>query len=188
MTLAQIMTLALRQLDEDAQDLSEYESAFKVYANIGYDIAVREYLKPKEWFEVKTDERGEAIIDDHRILRVVKVKEAKGGRETAFSLLEDGTGIATKEKNARLNMLCEVGAADMTLETDEPILPRRVHHALADYICFRHLSCGNMAKQAKAQFFLTGFHQAMRTLRPQGMGSAKAYENLYAQTDIRNVR
>ena len=83
MTLAQIMTLALRQLDEDAQDLSEYESAFKVYANIGYDIAVREYLKPKEWFEVKTDERGEAIIDDHRILRVVKVKTAKGGHETA---------------------------------------------------------------------------------------------------------
>ena len=85
-------------------------------------------------------------------------------------------------------MLCEVGAAEMTLETDEPMLPRRVHHALADYICFRHLSCGNMAKQAKAQFFLTSFHQAMRTLRPQGMGSVKGYNNLYAQTDIRNAR
>ena len=39
MTLAQIMTLALRQLDEDIQDLSEYEDVFRVYANIGHDIA-----------------------------------------------------------------------------------------------------------------------------------------------------
>ncbi len=188
MTLAQIMMLALRQLDEDAQDISEYENAFKVYANIGYDIAVREYLKPKEWFSARSSERGEVFIDDPRIIRVVKVKEAKSGRETAFSLLADGMGIVTKEKNARIEMLCEVGYPDLMMETDEPKLPQRVHHALADYICFRHLSCGNMAKQAKAQFFLTGFHQAMHTLRPQGMGSTKTYTNLYAATDITNAR
>ena len=184
MTLAQIMTLALRQLDEDAQDISEYESAFKVYANIGYDIAVREYLKPKEWFSARTDESGEAFIDDHRILRVVKVKEAKGGRKTAFTLLADGTGIATKAKNTQIDMLCEVSAAEMTLETDEPMLPRRVHHALADYICFRHLSCGNMAKQAKAQFYRQNFYEKMRALRPQGTGCVTAYKNLYASTGL----
>ena len=60
MTLSQIMALALRQLDEDAQDISEYDEAFRVYASIGYGIAVREFLKPMEWFSLTTDERGEA--------------------------------------------------------------------------------------------------------------------------------
>ena len=47
MTLSQIIAQALRQLGEDPQDVSEYEETFKIYANMGYDIAVREYLKPK---------------------------------------------------------------------------------------------------------------------------------------------
>ena len=187
MTLAQIMTLALRQLDEDAQDLSEYESVLRVYANIGYDIAVREHLKPKAWFSARTDEKGRAEIPAGQILRVIMVREAKSGRETAFSLLPDGMSIATGEKNAPVEMLCEVSCPEMIVETDEPMLPRRVHHALADYICYRHLSCGSMAKQAKAQVFLTNYLQAMRSLRPQGMGSAKRLKNLYAATDITNA-
>ena len=47
MTLAQIMKLALRQLDEDTEDVGEYEELFKVYANTGYAIAVRSYLRPR---------------------------------------------------------------------------------------------------------------------------------------------
>ena len=35
MTLSQIIAQALRQLGEDPQDVSEYEEAFKVYANMG---------------------------------------------------------------------------------------------------------------------------------------------------------
>ena len=50
MTLSQIIAQALRQLDEDAEDVSEYEERFRVYANMGYDIAVREYLKPRRVF------------------------------------------------------------------------------------------------------------------------------------------
>lgn len=50
MTLSQLIAHALRQLDEDAEDVSEYEESFKVYANMGYDIAVREYLKPRRIF------------------------------------------------------------------------------------------------------------------------------------------
>ena len=50
MTLSQIIAQALRQLDEDAEDVSEYEERFRVYANMGYDIAVREYLKPRRIF------------------------------------------------------------------------------------------------------------------------------------------
>ena len=44
MTLSQIIAQALRQLGEDPQDVSEYEEAFRIYANMGCDIAVREYL------------------------------------------------------------------------------------------------------------------------------------------------
>ena len=39
MTLSQIIAQALRQLGEDPQDVSEYEETFKIYANVGYDIA-----------------------------------------------------------------------------------------------------------------------------------------------------
>lgn len=39
MTLSQLIAHALRQLDENAEDVSEYEESFKVYANMGYDLA-----------------------------------------------------------------------------------------------------------------------------------------------------
>jgi len=45
-----------------------------------------------------------------------------------------------------------------------------------------------MAKQSRAQFFLSSFYAAMRMIRPEGMGSVKDYKNLYAATDIRVVR
>ena len=60
MTLSQIIAQALRQLDEDAEDVSEYEERFRVYANMGYDIAVREYLKPRRVFYTEVDESGSA--------------------------------------------------------------------------------------------------------------------------------
>ena len=48
MTVSQIMKLALRQLDEDAEDISEYDDLFKTDLNSGYAIAVRGYLRPRE--------------------------------------------------------------------------------------------------------------------------------------------
>ena len=185
MTLSQIMMLALRQLDEDAHDLSEYESAFRIYANIGYDVAVREYLKPKEWYSLRTDGRGEAVLPGGNVLRVVRIEDGRSGKPLSFCLLEDGSGVRLCQRDAPVRALCEVCYEDMTLETDEPRLPARVHPALADYICYRHLSCGSMAKQARAQAFLTSFNRAMRSLRPQGMGGVRGYRGLYAATDIR---
>lgn len=188
MTLGQIMTLALRQLDEDAQDVSEYADAFKVYANIGYGIAVREYLSPKEWFTMHTDEKGEAEIPSERIVRVIETRREDGGREIAHALTSDGKRLMLREKNEEIGALCEVSYPQLIRETDEPLLPESVHYALADYICYRHLSSGSMAKQARAQFFLTSFYAAMKMLRPQGMGSVKDYKNLYVVTDIRYAR
>ena len=51
MTLANIMKLALRQLDEAAEDIAEYDELFRSYANMGYMIALRLFLKPRETFE-----------------------------------------------------------------------------------------------------------------------------------------
>ena len=188
MTLGQIMTRALRQLDEDAQDIGEYEDSFKVYANIGYGIAVREFLSPKEWFTLKTDERGAAEIPHERIVRVVEAREKDSGREIQCRLSADGKRLMLRERQKEIVALCEVSYPQLVRETDEPLLPESVHYALADYICYRHLSSGSMAKQARAQFFLTSFYAAMKMLRPQGMGSTKGYKNLYVVTDIRYAR
>ncbi|MEI3413646.1 MAG: hypothetical protein V8Q88_00480 [Christensenellales bacterium] len=68
---------------------------------------------------------------------------------------------------------------------DEPQLPEYAHAALADYICYRHLSSGNLAKQSRAQFYQTSFYQAMQRIRPEGMGSVTRFRNLYEVTDAR---
>lgn len=187
MTLAQIMALALRQLDEDAQDVAEYADAFRVYANIGYGIAVREYLKPREWFSLHANEQGEAILPDERIVRVVQLRGGQDA-ELAYSLSADGKRLMLREKNSEAQALCEVSYPRLIADTDEPMLPESVHYALADYICYRHLSTGSLAKQSRAEFFLTNFYAAMRGLRPQGMGSVKDYRNLYVVTDVRFAR
>lgn len=67
MTLSQIIAQALRQLGEDPQDVSEYEETFKIYANVGYDIAVREYLKPRREMCLDIDGNGRApVVGAHR--------------------------------------------------------------------------------------------------------------------------
>lgn len=188
MTLSQIMTLALRMLDEDAQDLSEYEDAFKAYANIGYGIAVHEFLSPKEWFTLHTDEHGEAELPSERVLRVIETRAQDGRTEIAHKLSTDGKRLLFLRRESPVCALCEVDYPSLTKATDEPMLPECVHYALADYICYRHLSSGSMAKQARAQFFLNSFYAAMKLIRPQAMGAVKDYKNLYIVTDIRYAR
>lgn len=78
MTLSQIIAQALRQLDEDAEDVSEYEERFRVYANMGYDIAVREYLKPRRIFYTEVDEEGNAPVPGLTVVRVIELRDKKG--------------------------------------------------------------------------------------------------------------
>ena len=75
MTLSQIIAQALRQLDEDAEDVSEYEERFRVYANMGYDIAVREYLKPRRIFYTEVDEEGNAPVPGLTVVRVIELRD-----------------------------------------------------------------------------------------------------------------
>ena len=191
MTLAQIMKLALRQLDEDTEDVGEYEELFKVYANTGYAIAVRSYLRPKELRVLHTDERGVAFtggMDVERVIALMRLEdEAARPAQVPFAVLETGEGVRTALPRVRLGALCEVRYPELTDGMDEPRLPEDAHAALADYICYRHLSSGSLAKQSRAKFFLTSFYQAMQRMRPAGTGSVTARKNLYEATRLHTV-
>lgn len=94
MTLSQLIAHALRQLDENAEDVSEYEESFKVYANMGYDIAVREYLKPRRTFCVDVDEKGNAPVPGLLVTRVVELRD-EYGRDVGYDLDPDGAGCTS---------------------------------------------------------------------------------------------
>lgn len=186
MTLAQIELLALRQLDEDPQDIGEYETVFRAYANMGYGIAMREYLKPRAMRTLTTDENGRAALDGD-ITRVVRVTD-EAGMPVRFRADGMGHAIVTDERERGLSALCEVIYPQMCRETDEPMLPEDFHAALADYICYRHLSSGSLAKQSRAKFFQDSFYRRMSALRAEGMGSVTRFSGLYEMSDVRMGR
>lgn len=192
MTLGQMMQLALRQLDEDPEDISEYDDLFRVYANEGCRIAMEDYAKPRDTRTKQTDERGFFPIDaDMRRVVEIRHKREDGSirRNMPFELTATGEEIATGLPKATFLVVCEIAYREMERDTDEPaVLPQSAHAAIADYICYRHLSNGNLAKQSRAQHYQRQFYQAMQRIRPQGMGSVKGFTNLYAATDIRYVR
>ena len=175
------MKLALRQLDEAAEDMSEYDELFKSYANMGYMIALRMFLKPREVIEMRTDSAGCAEMDGLFIARVVEVRDELG-RDTRFVISGDGRVLHTGACSQTVSVLCEIECPPMTDGLDEPLLPEFVHPALADYICYRHLSSGNLAKQSRAEFFRQSFYQQMRAMTPQGAGSVTRTKNLYWAT------
>lgn len=181
MTLANIMKLALQQLDEAAEDIAEYDELFTSYANMGYMIAIRLFYRPRETFVLTTDESGRADIRALAIRRVVEVKD-KMGHAVRFDMAADGTAIETGERNAALHVLAEVEREPMNGAADEPQLPQYAHAALADYICYRHLSSGSLSKQSRAEFFRQSFYQQMRALSYEGEGSVTRMKNLYAVT------
>ena len=190
MTLSQIIAQALRQLGEDPQDVSEYEETFKIYANVGYDIAVREHLKPKRMMCLSICEDGCAPVPGYIVNRVIRLTD-EDGRDVAFDLAGDGRSLTVWRddlKGKTLRALCEVGFPPLEDGEDVPQIPEFAHAALADYICYRHLSSGNLAKQSRAQFFQNCFYQEMNRIRPQGMGSVTRRRNLYEVTDVRYHR
>lgn len=186
MTLAEIMRLALRQLDEDPADISDFADLFRSYANLGYKIIVSRYYKPKKEFSLQTDENGEAELDGLGIDHILILTD-KNGSEVWYRLSGDGSKIATTHKNAELNALCILDYAPMKEDSDQPQFPEHAHHALVDYVCCRYLLNGNAAKQNRAMMFYQQFEQTARTIKPQGSGSVTHFRNLYAASNIRNV-
>lgn len=187
MTLAQIYRLALRQLDEDPADIEEFRDLFAVYVNQGYQIAVEQYVKPKETIPLRTDENGDVYMDGMGIARVISVRDA-AGNSVYTEMSEDGMMLRTGRKNADLSSVCVVSYPELENDTDEPNLPKAAHASLADYICYKYLSTGNMAKQSRAQHFRNEFYTQMQRVKPQGSGSVTGFKNLYAATDTRWTR
>ena len=184
MTLAQIMKLALCQLDEDPADIEDYRERFMMYANDGYHILLSEYYKPMETMAVMTDGDGRAPIGGMGILRVISARD-EDGREVTARFTPDGEALDTGRADAQLVLICEAERPRLEQLEDEPELPEHAHSALVDYICFRYLSTGNLAKQSRAQAFQNSFYTAARRLKPQSHGSVTRMKNLYAATDVR---
>lgn len=184
MTLVQIMRLALRQLDEDVADLAEYRDLFVAYANQGYQIALTQYVKPRETMALATDDHGDVSLDGLDILRVVAVRD-EDGREVMCTMDADGMTMHTPRKDSTLYAVCEVRRRELEQDADEPQLPLEAHAALADYICYRHLSSGNLAKQSRAQHYRNEFYAQMQRLSPRPSGGVTGYKNFYTVTDSR---
>jgi len=182
-TLSDIFNLAMQRLDEDKEDFPEYSDQFHNYVNMGYQIALREYYKPRKDFVFVTDDDGRVSLIDLGIIRIVSLRDGNF-RPVRYVLEEDGEFIRTGEKEKELHAVCEVECKMLVNMTDVPVLPEYVHDALVDYICYQHLSSGNLGKQAKAQFYRQNFYEKMRAIRPQGTGSVTAYKNLYESTGL----
>jgi len=186
MKLAQIVKLALLQLDEDLEDAVEYDELFKMYANQGYSIAFRDYYKPRIFLTVTSDDEGRI---DRCALGEGKIIEIRDEfkRAVNFGLSPDGRCIMVGRGDA--DYTCFVEDTPYPLkDDDEPRIPEEAHPALVDYICYRHLMNGNMAKQQRGQMYYQEFIRGMRRIVPQGAGSVTHMKNLYAATDIRNGR
>ena len=186
MTLAEMMRLALRQLDEDPADIGDFSDLFRQYANEGYHIAVSRYYKPREVVVLNTDKDGDVRIDGMNIVRVVSLND-EYGRSVMYTLSHDGTKISTIKKEASLEAVVEIEYPPLKKDTDTPKIPEFAHMALVDYICYRQLSNGNAAKQSRAMMFYQQFNRMMMEISHQGIGSATRFRNLYSTTDIRRV-
>lgn len=184
MTLAQIILRAIHLLDEEPGDVDEFHDLFMAFANEGYRIAVTQYVRPRQRFPVKTDKGGFAPLLFAHVTRVVRLEDEMGC-EVFFDLCEDGLRIKTRRPRENMVALCEIAYPDLERDDDVPRIPDFLHPALADYICYRYLASGNLARQSRAQVFSANFYRAMQAARPQGMGSVTRLQNLYAVTSAR---
>ena len=182
MTLATIMKLALRQLDEPDANIGEYEELFRNYANMGYMIALQMYYKPRKILSFESDVYGNVELNDPRISRVIEVRD-QTGRSVPFQIDGDGRTLHTGGWMERIWVLCEYEYPAMKDALDIPILPEFVHPALADYICYRYLSCGSLVKQNRAEFFRNSFYEQMRVMKTQGERTVTCLKNLYQATN-----
>lgn len=183
MTLAQIMELALRQLDEDISDIAEFDTLFRHYANEGYVTAQRKYYHPRATVIFETDEDGKALIDTKNVVHILELHN-DAGFKVPYMLAADGRSFTARLKEEELYATCEIAYPRLEKPTDEPMLPDTAHGALADYICYRHLCNGNAAKQSRAQLYLMQYERAMRELGTQGAARVTQMHGLYEASDI----
>ncbi|MBP3655552.1 MAG: hypothetical protein J6K32_02535 [Clostridia bacterium] len=185
MTLAQIMKTALKMLDEPPEDMSEYDELFRLYANDGYQRAVGTYVCPREMRRLTTDANGRIDLHGTGIRRIIRLEDDALHCSVFFRPEEDGCGVSTVMPGRQLTALCVVRWPDLVQDSDEPRLPSFAHPALADYICYRHLSSGSMVKQKRAQAFYAQYVSAMQRLSADSPRGTHRHRNLYAATAMK---
>ena len=188
MTLAQIYRLALRQLDEDPEDISEFKELFEAYVNEGYRIAVNDYWKPRFTFNFTTDDNGNIDIHGMHIRSLVSVKSDNYNIELHAAMSEDMNGIhvygGIAGANQPVTVIARVEMPPLKADTDVPKIPEEAHMALVDYICYRYKSSGNLAKQSQAQAYLSLFQTTLMRMPSMAEGSAIHQKNLYLSTSL----
>lgn len=190
MTLAQIMRLALRQLDEDPADISDFRDLFIEYLNEGYEKAVRDYLRPRNTFQFVTDDDGVIDITGIPIDSIVSVVADDFGMALHASMGPDGHSIKVyggrNAANLAVTVIARIRFPRLEKDVEEPRLPVETHMALVDYICYRYKLTGNLAKQSQAQAFLARYQEALQRIRYVGQGSVVNHQNLYSATSRRS--
>lgn len=183
MNVNSIFKHALLEMDEDPADISDYDEKFKMYLNMGYQLIVRKYYKPRETVVVRTDKEGYLNLYGYNVEEIVAMQTVDG-RPVTYEVHPDGRNeYQTSARGQKVAVVYVTSYPPLVDELDEPNLPEHVHYALVNYICYKHLSSGNLAKQSRAQYYLQSFYEAMGMLKPTGSGSVKTYTNFYAATE-----
>lgn len=183
MTTDQIFRHAMLEMDEDPADIIDYTDKFSMYLNNGYQILLRKYYKPRETCVFQTDENGMVYLTGYDIENVVEMRD-ESGRLVQFQESADGSGAyQTNARNSNVSVVCQVNYPPLEKGLDEPMIPEHAHYALVLYICYMHLSSGNLAKQSRAKHYLQGFYEAANAIRPVGAGSVTTYKNFYSATN-----
>lgn len=184
MTLAQIMRLALRQLDEDPADIDDFRDLFVEYVNEGYLKAVNDYLKPRKSFDIVTDDHGDAVIKGWHVRSIVYAKSERGD-DLLVDVNPEGDSIHIHDRaywEKPITLLCRIEYPPLSEDTDEPRIPQSAHLGLVDYVCYKYKSIGNLAKQSQAQPYLSQYLSAMQSIEPVADGSVTHRKNLYRAT------
>lgn len=171
------------EMDEDPADICDYDEKFRMYLNMGYQLILRKYYKPRETVIVCTDKEGRLNLIGYDVEEIVTMQTVDG-RPVTYEVHPDGRNeYQTSVYGQQVAIVYVTNYPPLVNELDEPRLPEHVHYALVNYICYKHLSSGNLAKQSRAQYYLQSFYEAMGMLKPAGTGSVKTYMNFYAATD-----
>lgn len=183
MNVSVILKNVMLELDEDLADIADYEEKFKMYLNMGYQIILRQYYKPRETFIVHTDKQGRVDLTGFDVEQVIEM-QARNGRRVQFRACSDGCGAyQTTARDEEVSVVCQVNYPALVKDEDIPNIPEHAHYALVQYVCYKHLSSGNLAKQSRAQYYRQSFYEAMSMLKPMGTGSVTTYINFYSATN-----
>ena len=146
---------------------------------MGYDIAVREYLKPQPDVLRRCGRERERARCRECWSRAWWSCGTNTGATWAMTLTRTGAACTSGGTTWRERRCAPYARWRFTRwrtgATSRSFRNARRRH-LADYICYRHLSSGNLGQAEPARSSIqNSFHPEMSGMRPQGMGSVTRF-------------